>query len=150
MSGGSGIAEINCLGTSLPGFCDQILILARVIFRPVGAAQVGLCPSIVGIDLERLAEQNDGAVHIGGFAGILEIATRLSVIIVSIGHAGAVEGQFATLVGLQRKSEPRGHGLGEVILDSEGVGDGRIGRSRFDHFPSLGVGQRVGDSHQIT
>ena len=124
MAGGAGIAEVNGFGTSLARFCDEVLILAGGVFLPVGCAQVGFCSAVARIDLERLLEQDDRAIHIGGFAGVLEIATRLSVVIVGIGHAGAVESEFASFVGFQRKSEGGGDGLGDIILDGERIGDG--------------------------
>src|SRR6266851_338926 len=38
MAGGSRVAEVNRLRTSLPRLCDQVLILTRRVLRPVGAA----------------------------------------------------------------------------------------------------------------
>jgi hypothetical protein len=148
MAGGSGIAQSNRFRTRVPGLCDQTLVFARGVFRPVGAAQIGFGSSVIRINFECLFEQNDRAVHIGRFARVLQISAGLSVIVVGVGHGRPVKGKFAGLVRFQFQSERRDDCGRNLIFEGERVGHRGINRAGLEHFSGLRIVARIADPDQ--
>ena len=81
--------------------------------------------AVIGIELERLLENDLGAGERFALGAVLKIAQTLHVVLIGFRHGGGVCAESLTLVSAKVDVQRIGDATGEFVFDGEQVGDGR-------------------------
>jgi len=145
---GSGITQVDSLGTSLLRRGNPALLPGHVIHVPVGFTQACFSRTVVRVKLQRLFENRLGAGQGFRFGSLPQVAEPFHEVLIRFRQSSCMGTERLALVATKVDVERIGDAAGEFIFDSEEIGDGRGDGIAGQVFICGGVDQVVRGAKQ--